>query len=124
MRRSTFLRSLALAGGLAPRWRVGAQSPEALKLEQIRNDLYILVGSGGNVAVLTTDEGVILVDDKFERNVDEILSKVGKLTSKPIRYVLSTHHHGDHTGGNPRLIATAEIIAHENARAKFAILAN
>jgi len=110
---------MTLAGAMAPRWKAGAQSPEELKLEQVRNDLYILVGSGGNVGVLTTDEGVILVDDKFDRNVEEILAKVRKLTDKPVRYVLSTHHHGDHTGGNPRLIGQAEIIAHENARANM-----
>jgi glyoxylase-like metal-dependent hydrolase (beta-lactamase superfamily II) len=110
---------MALAGGLAPRWRAGAQTPEELKLEQIKSDLYMLTGSGGNMAVLTTDEGVILVDDKFDRNVTEILAKVRKLTDKPVRYVLTTHHHGDHTGGNPRLLGSVEIIAHENARANM-----
>jgi cyclase len=117
MRRSTFLCSLALAGSVIPRRGAGAQVEEKFKAEQIRDDLYILIGRGCNVAVLTTEEGVILVDDKRERYVDEILAKVGKITDKPIRYVISTHRHGDHVGGNPRLMATAEIVAHENTRA-------
>jgi glyoxylase-like metal-dependent hydrolase (beta-lactamase superfamily II) len=77
----------------------------------------VLVGSGGNVGVYTTDEGVILVDDKFDQNVPAIVEKVRSITDKPIRYVLNTHLHGDHTGGNAKLLAGgAEIVAHENAR--------
>ena len=62
---------------------------------------------------------MILVDDKFPRDSDEILNKVKSVTSLPIRYVLNTHHHGDHTGGNERFLAQAEIIAHKNARANM-----
>lgn len=95
------------------------QAPADLTVEKIADDLHVIVGSGGNVAVLTTDDGVILVDDKFERNIPDILAKVKSLTDKPIRYVLNTHHHGDHTGGNAKLLESAEIIAHKNARANM-----
>ena len=100
---------------------VSQQPPPAqLTVEKIADDLNVIVGSGGNVAVLTTDEGVILVDDKFERNVPDILAKVKDLTDKPIRYVLNTHHHGDHSGGNAKLMeSSVEIIAHKNARANL-----
>lgn len=109
--------AVAAAGGL---WFAASQQPPAgFTLERVADDLHVLLGSGGNVAVLTTDEGVVLVDDKFERNVPEIVEKVKTLSSKPIRYVLNTHHHGDHTGGNARLMESAEIIAHSNARANL-----
>lgn len=109
--------TVVAAAGL---WVAGSQQPPGgLAVERIAEDLHVLVGSGGNVAVLTTDEGVVLVDDKFERNVPEILEKVRGLTDKPVRYVLNTHHHGDHTGGNARLMESAEIIAHTNARANL-----
>jgi glyoxylase-like metal-dependent hydrolase (beta-lactamase superfamily II) len=59
------------------------------------------------------------VDDKFERDHAAILAKVKSVTGKPVKYVLNTHQHGDHTGGNPLLLPTAEIIAHRNARANM-----
>jgi glyoxylase-like metal-dependent hydrolase (beta-lactamase superfamily II) len=59
---------------------------------------------------------VILIDDKFERDNADILEKLKSITDKPVKYVLNTHQHGDHTGGNAKMLATAEIIAHRNAR--------
>ena len=88
--------------------------------------LYVIAISkgvgGGNVAVYLTDEGVILVDDMFDRNYDEIMAKVKSLTDKPVRYVLNTHQHDDHAGGNARMMMTAEVIAHRNARANMVAL--
>lgn len=92
------------------------QAPQPLKIEKVKGDLYNIVGSGGNVGVYVTSEGVILVDDKFSQNYDEILAKVKSVTDKPIRYVLNTHHHGDHTGSNAKFLPNAEVIAHKNAR--------
>ena len=86
------------------------------KLNKIKDDLYEIEGDGGNVAVYVTDEGVILVDDKFEYDYNDIVDKVKSVTSQPIRYVLNTHHHGDHTGSNAKFLPTAEIISHVNAR--------
>ena len=80
--------------------------PRSLKIE----------GDGGNVAVYITNEGVILVDDKFEYDFNDIVDKVKSVTSQPIKYVLNTHHHGDHTGSNAKFLPTAEIISHVNAR--------
>jgi glyoxylase-like metal-dependent hydrolase (beta-lactamase superfamily II) len=64
-------------------------------------------------------EGTVLVDDKFDRNVPEILEKVKSVSDKPVRYIMNTHHHGDHTGGNTTLIKTAEIVAHDNVFANM-----
>jgi len=111
---------IVLAVAATGLWFAASQQPPAgIAVERIADDLHVLVGSGGNVAVLTTGEGVVLVDDKFDRNVPEIVEKVKALSNQPIRYVLNTHHHGDHTGGNARLMESAEIIAHSNARANL-----
>ena len=95
------------------------QTPK-LTLNQVKNDLYEIEGDGGNVAVYLTDEGVILVDDKFERDYEPIMAHVKSLTSKPVKYVLSTHYHSDHSGGNTHFASTAEIISTANARKAIA----
>jgi len=98
----------------------GLQPPPPLALVKVADDLYSIEGSGGNVAVYLTDEGAIVIDDKFERNFDEILANVKKITDKPVRYVLNTHHHGDHSGGNAKMLTAGyEVLLHKNARANM-----
>jgi cyclase len=123
MRKSSlFLFAIAVVLS-AGAWMARTQAPQApapLTLEKVKDNLYVIVGDGGNVAVYVTDEGVILVDDKFERNAADIMAKVKSLTDKPVKYVLNTHQHGDHTGGNQKLLDTsAEIISQKNARANM-----
>ena len=86
-----------------------------------KNGLYVIPGfdgaaTGGNVAVRITNDGVILVDNKFPYSYEMITTEVRKVTSLPIRYVLDTHHHGDHAGSNADFMAVSEVIAHKNAR--------
>ena len=120
---------LAVAGILAAARPAAEQAvaPERLaELTAIRpvpgkNGLYVIPGydggvTGGNVAVRVTNDGVILVDNKFPHSFAMITSEVRKVTSLPIRYVLDTHHHGDHAGSNADFMAVAEVIAHRNAR--------
>jgi cyclase len=95
-----------------------AQPPQ-LKLNQVKDDLYEIEGDGGNVAVYITNEGVILVDDKYEQDHDQIVAKVKSVTQQPIKYILSTHHHADHSGGNVRFEPAVEIISTANARANI-----
>jgi cyclase len=87
-----------------------------LTISTVKDDLYQIVGDGGNVAVYVTGEGVILVDDKFEPDYEQIVVKVKGVTSQPIKYILNTHHHADHSGGNVKFEPTAEIISTANAR--------
>jgi glyoxylase-like metal-dependent hydrolase (beta-lactamase superfamily II) len=111
---------LALSMGLWVAYTQTPQAPPQLQIEKIKDDLYAIIGDGGNVAVYITDEGIILIDDKFERDYSDILAKVKSVTDKPVKYVLNTHQHGDHTGGNAKMLgASAEIIAHKNARANM-----
>ena len=95
---------------------VTGQQPESLSITPVKDGLYYINGVGGNVGVRVTSEGVILVDDKFPRNFSGIEAQVREVTSQPVEYVINTHHHGDHSGGNVEYIKTAQIIAHENAR--------
>lgn len=99
-------------------WAQQASSPP-LKIETVKPGLHVISESGGNVAVRVTSEGVILVDDKFEKDFSDIMARVKSVTSQPVKYVINTHQHGDHTGSNVQFIKTAEIIAQRNARANM-----
>ena len=107
------------AGAAIATMVVVGQEPETLSITEVKDGLYYVNGVGGNVGVRVTSEGVILIDDKFPRNVDGIREQVRSVTDQPIRYVVNTHHHGDHAGGNPGFIEEAEIVAHENVRANM-----
>jgi len=96
----------------------GAPPPAQLRIEPVKPGLYAILNPGSNtLAVRVTDEGVLLVDDMFERNYDQIIALVKTVTSQPVKYVVSTHHHPDHTGGNVRFLQQATIVGHKNARA-------
>ena len=90
-----------------------------LKIAPVKDDLYIITGEGGNVAVYVTGKGVILVDDMFYRNYDDILAKVASVTDQPIVYVLNTHQHDDHAGGNAKMLGIANVIAQDNVRSNL-----
>src|SRR5687768_10356315 len=112
----SFVAFLSAAGG----WSAQAQNPPApqpLRVEKILDDLFMIVGDGGNATALLTDEGVILVDAKNDRNHDDLVAQVKSLTDKPIRYVINTHAHADHTGGNQKLTPAAQVAGHVNLRA-------
>ena len=111
------LAGIALCLGAWVAYTQNQPPAQPLKVNKISNDPYDLERDGGNVAVYLTDEGVIVVDDKYERNYDDIMANIKKLTDKPVRYVLNTHQHGDHTGSNEKMKANGvQVIAHRNAR--------
>lgn len=98
----------------------GLQPPPPLALVKVADDLFSIEGSGGNVAVYVTDEGAIVIDDKFERNHEEIVANIKKVTDKPVKYLINTHHHGDHSGGNAKMLGLGvEVLLHKNARANM-----
>jgi cyclase len=110
------LLAMLLMGGV---WLAAAQTqkpPGPLKIEKVRDNLHMISGEGGNVAVFVTDEGVVLVDDMFDRNHANILTQVRSITDKPLRYVVNTHQHDDHAGGDLKMLPIAEVIAHQNVR--------
>ena len=110
------------AGQQVPRFT--PEQEARLQIRGVKDGLYVIPGfdggqSGGNVAVRVTDDGVIIVDNKFPYSFDFITEQVRKITDQPIKYVLDTHHHDDHSGSNADFLPTAEVIAHKNARANI-----
>lgn len=96
----------------------GGFGPPELTLVPVRDGIYMIRDAGsGNVTVLVGERAVMLIDDKFPQNHDGILELVRSVTDVPVRYVINTHMHPDHAGGNPALQAVgAAVIASENAR--------
>jgi cyclase len=111
------------AAGLCLVWLQAQQPPkQPLNVQKVTDGLWVIMNNAsGNVAVLPTSEGVLLVDDKFDQDGPEILSKVKAISDKPIKYILNTHQHGDHTGGNAFMMKNtpAEILIQKNARANM-----
>jgi len=91
-------------------------APAKLTINKVKDDLYEIVGDGGNVAVYITDEGVILIDDKFDQDHEGIVDGVKSVTNQPIKYIINTHYHADHSGGNTKFLPAAEIISTAMAR--------
>jgi cyclase len=134
---------VATAGALALGVALAGQQakPAApMRVEKVKENLYLLRGpfnrcapngcdgrytddgllhEAGDVAVRVTPEGLILVDDKYQNNVAEVIETMKGITSQPVKYLLNTHHHTDHAGGNETFIKTTEIIAHRNVRENF-----
>jgi len=120
MSRTSIFRLFALTLFLLIAWVAYTQTqPPQLTITQVKDDLYYIEGDGGNVAVYITNEGVILVDDKYDQDHDQIMAKVKSVTAQPVKYIFSTHHHADHSGGNAKFLPTAEIISTANARANI-----
>ena len=85
--------------------------------EKLTDKVYVLFGAGGNIGLIVGKDAAYLIDDQFGPLTPKIVSHVKTITDKPLNFVLNTHHHGDHTGGNENLANNgATIIAHENVR--------
>jgi len=120
MGRAFLVRASAALLTLVGAWAAYTQAPvtprPATSLK-VKDNLYMISGEGGNVAALITDEGILLVDDMYDRNYAAVMGQVKALSDKPIRYVLNTHQHDDHSGSNAQMLAASvEVIAHKNAR--------
>ena len=110
---------LLLAPLLAVLALSSAHGQSRLSIAEVKPGLHVITGPGGNIGVRVTSEGVILIDDKFPQDFDEIQSLVATVSELPVRYIINTHHHGDHSGSNEAFLEVAEIIAHKNARANM-----
>jgi glyoxylase-like metal-dependent hydrolase (beta-lactamase superfamily II) len=93
-----------------------------LEINPVRDGIYRISSSAsGNITVFTSDNGVLLVDSKFDNEYDRYMELLRTVTDQPVRFVINTHMHPDHTGGNIRLEALeSDIVATENARRRLA----
>jgi glyoxylase-like metal-dependent hydrolase (beta-lactamase superfamily II) len=84
---------------------------------EVREGVYMLVGAGGNIGLSVGEDGTFMIDDQYAPLTKKILEAVHKLTDRPVRFVINTHWHQDHTGGNENMAAKgAVVVAHENVR--------
>jgi cyclase len=91
-----------------------------IKTTKVSGSVYMMEGSGGNIGVLTGNDGIILVDDQFAPLSEKIKKALATLSSKPIKFIINTHFHFDHTDGNKILGGEgAVIVAHENVRKRL-----
>lgn len=109
--------------------------PNLFSTTKLNDHLYVIAPSGpdmsnvgGNISVCISDQGVLLVDANYFldwRNgqavpmAQAVIDEVKKITSQPIRWVINTHHHGDHAGGDPVFGTIATLVSHKNARARI-----
>ena len=92
-----------------------------IKIIPVSENISMLVGQGGNIAVLTGEDGTIMIDDQFARLSEKIMESIKTLSDKPVKYLVNTHFHGDHTGGNTNFQEQgALILAHDNVRKRLA----
>jgi cyclase len=90
-----------------------------IKVQKVSGGIYMLTGAGGNIGVSVGEDGVIVIDDQYAPLVPKIEAAIRTITPKAVRFIVNTHYHGDHTGGNEQLGKTAPIIAQENVRRRL-----
>src|SRR3954471_9487508 len=106
----------------------GAQEQDFSKIQsritKVAGNIYMIDGTGGfaggNIGVSVGDDGILIVDDQYAPLADKIQAALKGVTEKPVRFVLNTHFHGDHVGGNKYFGQHATIIAQDNVRARMA----
>lgn len=109
-----------LAVLLSAAWAQEDLSKVEIQTEKLSDTTYIMVGAGGNLGVSIGEDAVFVIDDQFAPLTPKIEAAIAKLTAKPVRFVLNTHWHFDHTGGNVNLgRAGALIVAHDNVRKRM-----
>jgi cyclase len=91
-----------------------------IKVTHVAGSVYMLVGEGGNIGASIGEDGIVIVDDQYAPLADKIRAALKGVADKPVRYVINTHFHGDHAGGNIAFQKEAAIIAHENVRKRLA----
>jgi cyclase len=117
---------LVTAGAFASAAGVGQEqdfSKVQIKATKVSGNIYMLEGAGGNIAASIGEDGIVIVDDQFAPLAEKIQASLKSLgiTDKPVRFVINTHYHGDHTGGNaPFSNAGSTVIAQDNVRKRMA----
>ena len=90
-----------------------------IKVTKVAGTVYMLQGAGGNIGASIGDDGVVVVDDQYAPLAEKIQAALKGITDKPVRFIINTHYHHDHTGGNEFFQKQAPIIAHDNVRKRL-----
>ncbi|HXR14698.1 MAG TPA: MBL fold metallo-hydrolase [Terriglobales bacterium] len=90
-----------------------------MKVTKVSGSVYMLEGAGGNIGASVGEDGIVIVDDQYAPLADKIKAALKGITDEPVRFVINTHYHGDHTGGNAIFQQTAPIIAQDNVRKRL-----
>ena len=90
-----------------------------MKVTKVAGNVYMLEGAGGNIGASVGDDGIVIVDDQYAPLAEKIQAALKGITDKPVRFIINTHYHGDHTGGNAYFQKQAPIIAHDNVRKRL-----
>src|SRR5258706_16191633 len=90
-----------------------------MKVTKVAGSVYMLEGAGGNIGASVGDDGIVIVDDQYAPLAEKIQAALKGITDKPVRFIINTHYHGDHTGGNAYFQKQAPIIAHDNVRKRL-----
>jgi glyoxylase-like metal-dependent hydrolase (beta-lactamase superfamily II) len=93
-----------------------------IKVSKVSGNIYMLQGAGGNIAASVGEDGIVIVDDQYAPLADKIAAALKGIgaTDKPVRFIINTHYHGDHTGGNlPFAAQGSTVIAHDNVRKRL-----
>lgn len=91
-----------------------------VKATKVAGSVWMITGAGGNIGVSVGDDGIVLIDDQYAPLAPKIEAALAGISAKPVRFVLNTHFHGDHTGGNEHFGKSAPIVAHENVGRRLA----
>ena len=117
-RASILLTSLLFACGLAASQEQDFSKVQ-MKVTKVAGNVYMLQGAGGNIGASVGDDGIVIVDDQYAPLAEKIEAALKGITDKPVRFIINTHYHGDHTGGNAYFQKQAPIIAHDNVRKRL-----
>ena len=90
-----------------------------IKISKVGGNVYLMKGAGGNIGFSAGHDGIVLVDDQFAPLADRIKAALRAMTDKPVRFVINTHYHFDHTDGNASFQKDAPVIAHDNVRKRL-----
>ena len=90
-----------------------------IKVTKVAGNIYMLEGAGGNIGASVGEDGTVVVDDQYAPLADRIQAALKGITDKPVRFIINTHYHEDHTGGNSYFQKQAPIIAHDNVRKRL-----
>jgi len=90
-----------------------------MKVSKVAGNVYMLEGAGGNIGASVGEDGVVIVDDQFAPLAEKIQAALKSMTDKPLLFIMNTHYHFDHTGGNAFFQKQAPIIAHDNVRKRL-----